>query len=202
MENLTHKALTVSYEMYDCTEETHPLLEKVTEEQPMRFMTDFGMMPLAELENRLKDIASGEDFEFDLLPEQAFGEYFEERVVDLDKQVFCTDGVFDEVHIRKGAIVPLQNEEGERFMAQIKTIGGDKVTIDLNHPLAGRTLRFKGRMLDNHEATQDEIMALLNQMNSHHGGCGGCGGGSCSGNCSGGCGNCGEEGHHCGGCHE
>lgn len=191
MEELTHNSIVATYEMYD----GETLIEQVTEQQPMRLMTDFGMMPLTALEEKLKAVETGCDFKFELTPAEAFGEYEENRIVDLEKEVFSVNGVFDEVHIRVGEIVPLQNEDGDRFLAQIKAINEDTVTIDLNHPMAGKTLTFKGHMIDNHVATQDEIMALLNQMNAHHG-CGGCGGGGCSG----GCGNCGGScGSDCGG---
>lgn len=199
MEDLNHKFISATYEMYEVGEGTQPLLEAATEERPMVIMTDFGMLPLTAFEDKLKVLATGEEFDITLNPEEAFGEYVAERVVDLDKQIFSVDGVFDEVHIREGVIVPLQNEQGQRFMAQIAKIGDTTVTVDLNHPLAGKSLRFKGRILESHDATEDEIMAMLNQMNHH-----GCGGGGCSGSCGncgeGGCGgNCGEGG--CGGCH-
>ncbi len=203
MEELTHKSIVASYAMYDITDGQETLLEATTEEQPLRLMTDFGMMPFTSLENKLKELATGDDFEVVLTPEEGFGEFVAERVIDLDKAIFSPNGVFDEVHIRPGVIVPLQNEDGQRFMAQVVEVGEDKVKIDLNHPLAGKTLKFKGTIIESHDASQEEIMALLNQMNHH--GCGGCGGGGCSGGCGncgeGGCGegNCGEGG--CGGCH-
>lgn len=197
MEDLTHKSITASYEMYDVTDGANVLLEATPDNQPLKFMTDFGMMPITALEDKLKELTTGDSYELTLAPEDTFGEYVAERVTELDKTIFYVDGEFDQVHIREGVIIPLQNEEGQRFMAQVVSISEDKVKVDLNHPLAGKTLMFKGTVIDSHEASQDEIMALLNQMNHH-----GCGGG-CSGNCGGcgegGCGSCGEGG--CGGCH-
>lgn len=179
--------------MYDVTDGANILLEATTEERPLKLMTDFGMMPITPLEDKLKELATGDSYEVTVAPEEAFGEYVAERVIDLDKQIFTVNGEFDQVHIREGVVIPLQNEEGQRFMAQVVSITEDKVKVDLNHPLAGKTLLFKGKVIESHEASQDEIMALLNQMNHH-----GCGGG-CSGGCSGGCGgNCGEGG--CGSC--
>lgn len=195
MEQLTHKSVVASYEMYDITDGNEILLEATPEDQPLKLMTDFGMMPIAPLEEILKETASGESYEIVVTPENAFGEYVAERVIELDKATFTIDGVFDEVHIRPGAIIPLQNEEGQRFMAQVLEVGDDKVKLDLNHPLAGKTLKFKGTVIDSHEASEDEVMALLNAMHSH-GGCGGCGGGGCSGNCGSCGGDCGGD---CGG---
>lgn len=198
MEELTHKSIVASYEMYDITDGNEILLEATNEAQPLRFITDFGMMPIEALENKLKTLSTNESFELTVAPAEAFGEYITERVLDLDKQIFCINGVFDEVNIVPGAIIPLQNEENQRFMAQVVAIKEDKVKVDLNHPLAGKTLKFKGTVIESHDASQEEIMALMNQMNNHS-----CGG-SCSGGCgscgNGGCGSCGDDG--CGSCDE
>ena len=198
MEELTHKSIVASYEMYDITDGNESLLEATNEAQPLRFITGFGMMPIEALENKLKTLSTNESFELTVAPAEAFGEYITERVLDLDKQIFCVNGVFDEVNIVPGAIIPLQNEENQRFMAQVVAIKEDKVKVDLNHPLAGKTLKFKGTVIESHDASQEEIMALMNQMNNHS-----CGGG-CSGGCgscgNGGCGSCGDDG--CGSCDE
>lgn len=204
MEELTHKSIVASYEMYDITDGNEILLEATNEAQPLRFITGFGMMPIEALENKLKTLSTNESFELTVAPAEAFGEYITERVLDLDKQIFCVNGVFDEVNIVPGAIIPLQNEENQRFMAQVVAIKEDKVKVDLNHPLAGKTLKFKGTVIESHDASQEEIMALMNQMNNHScgggcsGGCGSCGNGGC-GSCSDdGCGSCDEGGCSCG----
>ena len=198
MEELTHKSIVASYEMYDITDGNEILLEATNEAQPLHFITGFGMMPIEDLENKLKTLSTNESFELTVDPAEAFGEYITERVLELDKQIFCVNGVFDEVNIVPGAIIPLQNEENQHFMAQVVAIKEDKVKVDLNHPLAGKTLKFKGTVIESHDASQEEIMALMNQMNNHScgGGCsGGCG--SCS---NGGCGSCSDDG--CGSCDE
>ena len=115
--------------------------------------------------------------------------------------MFDVDGHFDKENIFVGATIPLQNEDGNRFMGVVLEIGTDKVRIDLNSPLAGKTLNFTGKVLENRTATADEIQSLVNHLN------GGCSGGC--GNCGGSCGHDGKkdgEKHdggcgHCGGCH-
>ena len=134
--------------------------------------------------------------------------------MELDKQIFSVDGKFDSKNIYPEAIVPLQNEDGNRFLGRVVSIGSDKVRIDLNHPLAGMTLNFKGTIHESRPATNAEIEQMA-RMLSGEGGCGGHCGGGCGGHCGdGGCGDghcdgeghCGGEGHrggegHCGGGH-
>ena len=65
--------------------------------------------------------------------------------------------------------------------------------LSLNHPLAGETLYFKGEVLENREATEDEINHLMKHLT------GGCGGGcaSCNHDCES---DCDHEHNHEGGC--
>ncbi|MDE7085226.1 MAG: peptidylprolyl isomerase, partial [Prevotella sp.] len=90
----------------------------------------------------------------------------------------------DHEHIYPAAVIPLQNEEGTRFYGRVLEVGTDTVKVDLNHPLAGQKLQFKGKVIENREATNEEIQQLIKQLT---GGCGGCGG-----NCHGGCGSDGD----------
>jgi FKBP-type peptidyl-prolyl cis-trans isomerase SlyD len=101
--------------------------------------------------------------------------------------MFCIDGKFDHEHVRIDAIVPLQNQEGDRFMARVLDIRDDVVVMDFNHPLAGRDLQFVGSVVESRDATEAEVDRLIRQLTGADGcgQCGGCGGG-------GGCGDCAE----------
>lgn len=162
------------------------LVEETTREQPFVFITGFDAA-LDALEEHLENLKLGEKFDFELEKEKAFGEYEPSRVIELNKEMFIVDGQFDSKNIFKGAQIPLKNEDGNFFIGTVLEIGDAAVKVDLNHPLAGKKLNFKGYIIENREATKDEIKTMLSHMNG--GGCGGdCGG------CDGGCG------HHEGGC--
>ena len=146
---------------------------------------------LPAFEEKVVDLAEGEEFDFELDPEQAYGLHYDERVIDLDKQIFTINGQFDAQHVQVGAIIPLQNEDGNRFNAVVKNITDEKVTCDLNHPLAGLKLNFCGQVLESREATAEEIAKMAQIISGEAGGCGGgcdnCGGDCKDGNCEGGC---------------
>ena len=190
MENQKNKYVAVSYKLYTNDENGRHLIEETKEGQPFSFISGFGFA-LDKFEQIITNTPQGEGFNFKLTTDEAYGDYHEDYVIDLDRSVFSIDGRFDGEHIYKDAIVPLQNEEGQRFNGRVVEVGNEIVKIDLNHPLAGEELYFEGSVLENRDATEAEISQLMKHLT---GGCSGCGG-NCGGNCGGDCGgNCGEGG--------
>jgi FKBP-type peptidyl-prolyl cis-trans isomerase SlyD len=187
MEIKENKYIRASYQLYDVTDGGRELLEQTSDEAPFSFISGLGIL-LDGFEREVANLAVGEKFDFELSPELAYGEHLDTRVVELDKSTFFVDGHFDDKNIYPNAIVPLQNEDGNRFNGQVVEITADKVVVDLNHPLAGRRLNFQGEILESREATNEELSKFVDQIS---------GSGSCS--CGGSCG-CGGEGDcGCGG---
>lgn len=185
----TNKVVKLSYELYVSGEEAgkEELMERMTAETPLVYCHGNGMM-LQKFEDNLEGLHAGDDFDFVIPKEDAYGEYDEAGVLELDKKLFCIDGVFDNERVQVGAIVPMNTTDGQIVKAQVIEITDYKVTIDLNHPYAGEDLHFIGKILELRDASEAELQAI------HHrgcGGCSGCGGGDCSeGSCE-----------SCGGCH-
>jgi len=185
------KVVTLQYDLFvDGENGTEELMEKATAEAPLVYCHGEGMM-LPAFEHAMEGLEEGASFDFRIPCEEAYGEYDTDGVLELDKTLFYNgDGEFDSERVYVGAIVPMNTADGQIINAQIAEITKDKVTIDLNHPLAGENLHFVGKVLNIREVTEGELKAL------HHRGCGGCGGhcgSDCSGDCQeGGCsGNCG-----------
>ena len=200
MENKTNKLIAAHYQLFTINDNgERKLVEETSQDQPFVFITGFGAA-LDALEEQLENLERGAKFDFELDKDKAFGEYEPKRVIDLNKEMFVVDGHFDSKNIFKGAQIPLKNEDGNFFIATVLEIGRDKVKVDLNHPLAGNKLNFKGYIIENREATKEELQTMLNHLNG--GGCSGdCGG--CEGGCGhheGGCGHHEGEGHKDGGC--
>ena len=175
MDKPQNKYIAVAYKLYSAENGESNLVEEATEERPFQFISGFGVT-LDAFEKEIAGLEPGAEFDFELTKDEAYGDY-------------------EEAHdIFKDAVVPLQNADGNRFFGRVLDISDDKVKMDLNHPLAGQTLQFKGRVLESREATNDEIQAMINRLSGE--GCG-CGCGSCGGDCGDGCGDgCGEHGHH------
>ena len=196
MDTTVNKYIAVSYRLYTVENGESHLVEEATEDKPFQFISGFGVT-LDAFERNIASLDKGADFDFELTKDEAYGDYEQARVLDLDREMFCINGHFDHEHIYQDAIVPLQNADGNRFMGRVLSIGGDKVRMDLNHPLAGQTLNFKGRVVESREATNAEIQAMVNRLSGE--GCG-CGCGHCGGDCGDGCDSHDHHHDHKGGC--
>ena len=181
MEKIENKYVTVSYELFTKDEEGKiELVEKAPVEHPFQFITGMGVT-LEAFENNVANLNEGETFDFTIGVEDAYGPYVEEHVIELDKDIFTIDGHFDSNTVYPGNVIPLVNEDGNRFQGLVLEVSDTKVKIDLNDQLAGKELRFKGQVVTSRPATEAEMKEMLAMMGGEEG----CGG-SCEG-CGGGC---------------
>ena len=183
MEQTKHNYVAVAYKLTAIDDEGSEMVEEATENSPYQFLTGFGIT-LADFEAAVAGLATGEEFNFIIPQERAYGEYMDERVVALDRSVFTVNGHFDHENIYVDAIIPLQNEDGVRFQAQVVEITDDKVTVDLNHPLAGCALNFVGHIVENRPATDNEIAGVIARMSGDGCSCDCCHGHDDDGGCS------------------
>lgn len=176
--------------------------ETLVGESPFHFISGMGMN-LAAFEQHIVDVEAGSDFDFKVDKADAYGDYSEEYIHKFEREMFCINGHFDHEHIYPGAVVPLQDEEGHRFEGRVSEVTEESVTIDMNPPFAGKDLVFRGHVSENREATNEEMVRLINQMTAESCGCG------CD-DCDDGCGGCGHDHDHhhdhdhgcgCGHCH-
>ena len=179
-----NKYVAVIYDLNVGEGEERELMEKATREVPLKFIYGTGMM-IPAFEDALAGLESGDQFDFSLTPENAYGEYNEDHVLELPKNIFEIDGKFDSEMVKEGNTIPMMDADGHRMNGSVLEVKKDVVVMDFNHPLAGETLHFKSEVVDVHEPTAEEIAAMTSS--SCGGGCEGCGGG------------CGD--HECGGCH-
>ncbi len=190
----TNKFVSLSYDLNVGEGEERELMERATTETPLDFIYGTNSM-LEAFENNIDGLAVGDSFDFVLTPDQAYGEYDDEHVVDLPRNIFEQDGKLNEEVIFEGNMVPMMDSNGNRLNGSVVAVKDDVITMDFNHPLAGETLNFTGKVLTVRESTPEEIAAIF----APEGGCG-CGSGCSCGDgeeeMAGGCGSgCGCGGH-------
>lgn len=176
------------------------IADRTTKDRPLEFIQGMGyLLPL--FEKNVEGKQPGDNFSFTLEPKDGYGEWEPERVIDLPKQAFEVDGQIREDLLVVGNTIPLMNQMGGVVPGKVLEIGDTTVKMDLNHPMAGKTLDFSGEILSVRDATEKELTEGLHGEFVQHHECGGhCG--DCEGGCEGGCkegeGGCG--GHKNGGC--
>ena len=178
METVENKYITLAYKLYTIENGEKEFTEEAPAEHPFQFISGLGLT-LESFENQVKDLNKGDKFDFTIKAEEAYGEYDEEHVIDLPKNIFEIEGKFDSERVVEGAVIPLMTSEGQRINGSVVEVKDDVVVMDMNHPLAGCDLNFVGEITENRPATNDELSEMA------RGGCsGGCGGGCNCGDCS------------------
>ena len=143
--------VSLTYDLYVDQDGAEVLTESATQEQPLTFLFGAGQM-LPKFEENLSTLSTGDTYEFRLAAQDAYGEYDEEAVANLPKEMFQGQEI-PEI----GSILPLQDNNGNRFQAQVVSVAEDSVIVDLNHPMAGQELHFKGSILNVRPATPEEL---------------------------------------------
>jgi len=106
---------------------------------------------LAGLEAELTGKAAGDELDITLPPAQAYGERDENAI-----QSIQVKHLLGAKKWKPGMVAVVQTEQGQRQVTIVK-VGMFKAEVDTNHPLAGKTLTFKVKVLAVREATEEEL---------------------------------------------
>jgi FKBP-type peptidyl-prolyl cis-trans isomerase SlyD len=135
--------LTVDEEVWDSTEGEFM--------EPIQFLIGQGLL-IPGLEQALYGMKIGDRRHIHLDPELAYGEVDEDSIATVRKK-----DMPPEVPLEEGVELEMSDEEGDVIVGRITQVKGDKVMLDFNHPLAGKTLDFEIEVLERRPATEDEI---------------------------------------------
>ncbi|MEO5623578.1 MAG: peptidylprolyl isomerase [Dokdonella sp.] len=107
---------------------------------------------IAGLETALKGHAVGDCFKVALAPADAYGERRANFTQRVPKKYFD-----DAESLRPGMSTVLQTQEAGSRMVVVHKIGSSVIDVDLNHPLAGKSLVFDIEIVDVRDATPEEV---------------------------------------------
>ena len=130
--------------------------DKATEDAPLDYIHGNHML-LPKFEAELEGKKPGDEFAFTLSPEEGYGVHDPKLRFDIPKSTFEVNGMLREDLLVVGAVIPLLNSSGQVIQAQIMEVKEDAVNMDFNHPMAGKTLDFKGKIVNVREATPEEL---------------------------------------------
>ncbi|KAA9325874.1 peptidylprolyl isomerase [Hymenobacter busanensis] len=157
MQIADNKVVTLTYDLSVTNDEQEKMLvEKAEADSPMVFL--FGMSGLPEeFEQQLQGKNPGDTFAFSLSPEDGYGDYDQNALVDLPKNVFEIDGKIDTEMLQAGNYLPMSDNQGNQLQGKVVAVTDDTVQMDFNHPLAGMTMHFEGKVVDVRDATKEEL---------------------------------------------
>lgn len=188
-----NKVVALSYKL----EVDGAIADKACANHPLMYIHGTGMLlPKFEAEVEGKD--EGDTFAFTLTPAEGYGEYNPAYRIPIPKSSFEVDGKLREDMLVVGATIPMLNNTGQVVQGTICNIEADTVTMDFNHPMAGKTLNFSGKVESVREASEKELKEGLNgeYLPKEEGGC--CGKGKKEGKGDCGCGGKEKNGGCCG----
>lgn len=184
-----NSVVALSYTLYKDNEKGE-VIEVCNSEKPLEFIFASGNL-LPKFEENIANLEVGDDFNFALSPSDAYGEHIDDAVVDVSMEIFTVNGKLQKDLLYEGSQIPMRDNQGNPLTGVVVKVdeSNNVVVMDFNHPLAGVTLFFSGKIEAIRKATEEELTQGLHR-------CGGCGG-SCGGSCDGD----GDSGSCCGGCH-
>ncbi len=104
---------------------------------PLSFVYGDGEV-IPGVEEEISGMSSGEKKSFRVEPDKGYGARRDEAVQRVPKDAFK-----EMEGISAGSIVVLEASNGQAFQATVAELTDDEVVLDLNHPLAGKTLDFE-----------------------------------------------------------
>jgi len=111
------------------------VLESSVGKSPASYVHGSGQI-ISGLEEKMEGMQPGETREITVEPEKAYGEHDPSALQKVPKSAF-----YDADHLKKGETV-MGSAGGRDFQARVADVGPDDITLDLNHPLAGKKLDF------------------------------------------------------------
>lgn len=141
--------VTLAVKVYDA--DTKELLEDTEEIGPFEYIQGTGAY-VPTIEMALDGKQKGYKTSITLSPEQGYGEYDETDVEVLTREDFDE---FDDIY--EGMEFIVETEEGYDIEAKVIEIEDDNITVDYNHPFAGKNLLFEIEVLGVREATPSEL---------------------------------------------
>ena len=94
------------------------------------------------LEKGMEGLKVGDSKQITVQPTEGYGDVQQEAVIEVNKSQLPPEA------LHAGAQIQGTGPDGQPLHGQVKEVKDDKVVLDFNHPLAGKTLHFDVKVLD------------------------------------------------------
>ncbi|TXR54693.1 FKBP-type peptidyl-prolyl cis-trans isomerase [Reinekea thalattae] len=141
------KVVTLNYNVKDADGQ---LIDSSEGAAPLVYLHGFKNI-IPGLEDALTGKKQGEEFDVTVEPKDAYGEYNAAAVQVVPRAAF--EGVES---VEPGMAFTADTENGPVQLI-VTGVEGDDITVDPNHPLAGKTLSFTGSVVEIRDASEEEL---------------------------------------------
>jgi FKBP-type peptidyl-prolyl cis-trans isomerase SlyD len=145
---------------YTITDENDNLLERI--DMPIQYIHGLKSQVIEKIEKALEGHEVGDLVHVTLEPEEGFGPHQPELTFSDD-----INNVPPQFH-SIGSEVEFQNDQGESKIFRVTQIEDGKLTVDGNHPFAGKTITYNITVKEVRDATDDELKHGVDNMNALH----------------------------------
>src|ERR671911_1463783 len=139
-ENVVKDGSVVSLQ-YSLSEENGELIESNKGKDPLKY-THGSKQIVPGLEKELTGMKVGGEKRVKVKPEDAYGAVSSKAFQEVPKEQIPANG------LKVGAILAAKGPQGQEIPVRIHQIKEKTVVLDLNHPMAGKTLLFDVKILD------------------------------------------------------
>lgn len=143
-----NKVVSMEYEVKDTN--TNEVIDSNRGQKPLEFITGKQQI-IPGLENRIKEMNADEEADVLVKADEAYGQRDENATQTLPIEQFAG------IDLKEGMTLYGQGENGETVQVTVQSFNDNDVTIDFNHPLAGKDLLFSVKILGVRDATPEEL---------------------------------------------
>lgn len=143
-----NKVVTINFTLKD---QFGNILDSTDGDVPFSFLTGHQNI-IPKLESEIDKMLIGSKKTILIDAKDAYGEYNEDIVQVVGKEEFPPEFILE-----VGMQYIASTSDGTKMPFTITEVGDDAVTIDFNHPLAGKDLTFEIELLNVRDATAEEI---------------------------------------------
>lgn len=120
---------------YTLSDEKGKLIESSKDKEPMTYTHGEGQI-IPGLEKELTGMKVGAEKHVEVKPEEAYGPFNPKAFQEVPREKLPAEA------LKVGAVLVARSPHGENFPVRVHEIKDETVVLDLNHPLAGKTLAF------------------------------------------------------------
>jgi FKBP-type peptidyl-prolyl cis-trans isomerase SlyD len=143
-----NKVVTLNFTLKD---DAGNILDSTDHGGPFSYISGKGMV-LPKLEEAVSIMMIGTKKQLKLDAVDGYGNYNDDAVQVVGKENFPSDFTLE-----VGMEYMASNPDGMQMPFVITEVRDEEVTIDFNHPLAGKSLNFDLELIDVREATAEEL---------------------------------------------